>query len=614
VTKPHYRLTTSGEVLPAIKVTDGFRNLVANLGTPRDKSYGNSWDTTTMTDLEATNAYRNSAVARIVVDAMAEDSCREWRAWQADKDQISKLEAEEKRLGLVQKVMSARKRARLYGGAAIYIGTGDTNLEMPLNTRSVKAGGLRYLTLLDRRQLNASDMQDDPTQPGYGIPMFYEVSGATTGSVRIHPTRLAVFRGDELPDNDLARSNHGWGESVLQSTLEKVGHLDATVANIASLVFEAKVDVVKIKDFTAGLRDGGSAYERLMLQRLTLAMTAKGINGALLMDADEDYQQKSANFSTLPDIMDRMMQMVSAAAEIPMTRLFGMSPSGLNATGDADMRNYYDRVRQHQTLEMEPTMSNLDECLIRSALGDRPEEVHYNWRSLWQMTEAEKVDIAGKIVTAAQGMQLGEFASHEAIGAAATNALIESGAFPGLEAAIEEFPGVDDGPEDDETDPLTGDPVGVGDAAPRTLYVHRKVVNADDIIAWAKAQGFGTTLPADDLHVTIAFSRQPVDWMKVGDAWESEVKVAAGGPRLMERFGDARVLLFSSSHLSWRHEDIKRAGASWDHPEYQPHITISYAEDAPDLTSVEPYTGEIVLGPEVFSEVKDDWQKGVTEE
>ena len=142
------------------------------------------------------------------------------------------------------------------------------------------------------------------------------------------------------------------------------------------------------------------------------------------------------------------------------------------------------------------------------------------------------------------------------------------------------------------------------------MYVRRNVLNAKDIIRWAKAQGFEATLPESDLHVTIAFSRQPVDWFKVGTSWSPKVEVSAGGPRAMEEFGEAKVPLFASSDLTWRHDEIREAGASWDHPEYQPHITISYG-DAPD--GVEPYQGPIILGPEIFEEVKEDWQESIVE-
>lgn len=115
------------------------------------------------------------------------------------------------------------------------------------------------------------------------------------------------------------------------------------------------------------------------------------------------------------------------------------------------------------------------------------------------------------------------------------------------------------------------------------------------------------------MHVTLIYSRTPVDWMKTGNAWEEEIKLPPGGARLMDQFGEATVLLFNSSALKWRHEDLLRAGAKSDYSEFNPHITISW-EPAPDLATVEPWQGKIVLGPEIYSEVKEDWQASLVED
>lgn len=589
------------------RVTDGFRNLVANIGTSRDKAFGNSYVSTVLDYQQLTTAYEVSSVAKAIIDMPAEDACREWREWQAKGPQITLLEAEEKRLNLRRAVMDARIMARLYGGAAIYIGTRDNDLSKPLDPSRIGQNGIRYLTVLDRTELTGDEIQRDPRLPGFGLPSMYRMTTGTEAMLPIHPSRLVIFTGPKYASRQMREAAQGWGDSVLTATLEKIQHLDATVANIASLVFEAKVDVIKIKDFTESLRSGGTEYENLMLSRFQLAATAKGINGALLLDSEEEYDQKSANFSTLPEIIDRFMQVVSGAARIPVTRLFGTSPGGMNATGESDMRNYYDAVKQQQTLEIEPALGLLDECLIRSALGNRPDSVWYSWKPLWQPTAKERAENADKITTSIERLDRIQSIPEEALVKAAVNALTETGAFPGLEAAMDEFysPGADDLAQEEAS--------AVSDASPRTLYVRRDVLNSEDIIAWAREQGFTSTLPADDMHVTIAFSRDALDWMKVGESWQSELKVAAGGPRMMERFGDARVLLFASSELSWRHHDIRRAGASWDHPEYQPHITISYADDAPDLSEITPYTGEIILGPEIFEEVNPKWMEGIKE-
>ena len=289
----------------------------------------------------------------------------------------------------------------------------------------------------------------------------------------------------------------------------------------------------------------------------------------------------------------------------------------MSATGESDLRNYYDRIKAAQSLEMEPALAVLDECLIRSALGSRPPEVDYDWCSLWQVSEKERADIGKVKADTIKTLRDTGIIPAEPLSEAAIEMLDQDGVLPGIQAAVEEYFGehpelMDPAEAEEPTD--EPDPMAVGDSAPRTLYVRRDVLNAAEIVAWAKGQGFKTTLPADDLHVTITYSRAPVDWMKMGAAWEAKIEVPEGGPRQMEKFGEANVLLFASNELQWRHDAMIEAGATWDHPEYQPHITISYAADAPDLATVQPYQGKIVLGPEVFEEVKEDWKSGITED
>jgi hypothetical protein len=147
----------------------------------------------------------------------------------------------------------------------------------------------------------------------------------------------------------------------------------------------------------------------------------------------------------------------------------------------------------------------------------------------------------------------------------------------------------------------------------RTLYVNRPLLNSDEVIAWAKAQGFAKTLSGDDLHVTIAYSKAPVDWAKAKPR-ENEVTVV-GGPRSIDALGkakDAIVLRFESDRLDERHEQFGDIGASWDWPEYRPHLTISYEPGDIDLASIEPFPGDLVFGPERFAEVDEGWKEKAT--
>lgn len=147
-----------------------------------------------------------------------------------------------------------------------------------------------------------------------------------------------------------------------------------------------------------------------------------------------------------------------------------------------------------------------------------------------------------------------------------------------------------------------GEPVDVADAV-LPLYISRKVLNAEEVLTWAREQGFENLLDADELHVTQAYSRQPLEWFDVDQSWEEKLEIGAGGPRSIEMFGSAVVLRFASRSLQWRFEELQKLGASWDYAEYKPHVTLSYAGSIPP--GAVPYQGRLELGPEIFEEVDD---------
>ncbi|GGZ21802.1 anti-CBASS protein Acb1 family protein [Asticcacaulis endophyticus] len=611
------------------RITDGLTSLVSRMGTDRDKAATTFYGAPMLSDDQIAFGYDGSWLPRKIVDIPAFDSVRAWRDWQAKPEQIEALEAEEKRLGLKAKVQEARRLARLWGGAAIMIGTGDLNPTLPLNMDRVSRGGVKYLTVLSCRFLAAGEIDRDPTSEWYGKPKYYTLANASGQQLTIHPSRLAIFLGAKQADPDLStNARKGWGDSVLNSVITEIKNTDATAGNIASLVFEAKVDVIRIPGFMQGMMDPG--YEARLLKRFTLANTAKGINGTIILDKEEEYETKAASFAGLPDVLDRFLQIVSGAADIPATRLLGQAPAGMNATGDSDLRNYYDRLSADQEIETTPALYRLDECLIRSALGSRPDEVHYRWSPLWQMSAKEKADVFKIKADAARAIAGSGGASPqlmpiEVLSDALVNAFIEDGSLPGLEAAIDEYGKLSEQEPDgdDETAALGAaltDPnarLAANDATPRTLYIRRDVKNAAEIIEHFKVQGVETTLAADDMHVTIAFSKTPIDWLKVGDDWgnvDGELTINAGGPRMMEQFGDATVMVFGAWNLSYRHERVKEAGASWDHQDYNPHITITYALPVGiDIANIEPWKGKIELGVEIFEEIKPNWHAEIAE-
>lgn len=613
---------------------DRLANLVTGLGGASDKKVGNAYVLSLVPVTELHAMYREDWLAAKVVDIIPNDMTREGREWQADGDAIELIEAVEKapRITLMQKVNKAMKLARLEGGAGIFMGIKGQDPAEELDLNRVDKDSLEYLHVLGQNDVTAGPLIKDVLSPYFDEPEYYEVRSAENGiQVRVHPSRIVRFVGAEILDRN-ARQSTQWGDSVLQKVYSAIQNATSSQEHIASLIPEMKTDIIYMPGLSKALQT--EAGTKAVTDRFAYANTIKSMFRMVLLEGNgangdtaqgEKWEQKTISFAQLPELMQQYLKIAAGAADITLIRLLQDAPSGLGSNGESGLASYYDNIAARQRMELQPALNRLDEVLIRSATGGRDPGIYYTWRALYGLTEKEKAEVfkakadAARVI-AGNGGTSEPLMPIDALSKALVNELVEDGSLSGLEAAIEEFGYLDEQEDEDEdVEAAVGEAanenapvdrrklVVAKDAAPRTLYVSRKVTNAAAIIAWAKSQNFETTLEASDLHVTIAFSRTPVDWFAVGESWSPELKISAGGPRQMEQFGEATVLLFTASELRWRHEEMERAGASWDHPEYQPHITISYGFKG-DLSKVQPYQGPIVLGPELFAEVKEDWR------
>jgi phage-related protein (TIGR01555 family) len=87
---------------------------------------------------------------------------------------------------------------------------------------------------------------------------------------------------------------------------------------------------------------------------------------------------------------------VAAAAEMPVTILFGRSPAGLNATGESDIRAWYDTVVDAQTDQLKPALERLLKLIFAAkdspTSGAIPERWTIEFNPLWQPTEKEQAE------------------------------------------------------------------------------------------------------------------------------------------------------------------------------------------------------------------------------
>jgi phage-related protein (TIGR01555 family) len=621
-----------------VSLMDRLSNLMTGAGTSADKRAHGFYSFVRQDPRQIEARYRGSWLMRKAVNIPAFDMTRAWRDWQAAKDQIELLEAEEKRLGVRAKVRQALVLGRLGGGVMI-LGAKQDSPDQPLLPDRLGAGSLDYVHVMSRHRISFDGGMDyDPASPTFGQPKMWMLNGTTGVQTRIHPSRVIAFRGEQVPDTGATNEEDlFWGDSVVEAIDDAVLNADMAQNGFASLIDEAKLDIIKMP----GLMQSAATaeYEKRFMERFRLANLGKSAHRALIIDGEEEWDQRQVTWAGMP-VIKIYLAIVAGASDIPATRLLGKSPDGQNSTGESDLVNYETMITARQENDLRPLVERIDDLLIPSALGSRDKDIYWEWAPLRVMTEKERADLNKVKADTTKIYSDSGLIPTIALEKGVQNQIVEDGVYPGIDGALaelseqERFPSLTaPDPNEDPSaltiDPKTGQPIAqkggrtaANDAAPRTLYVSRKLLNGAEFIKWAKSQGFDTTTPADDLHVTITFSRTPVDWMKMGsDSWGSDGKgnleVAPGGARLVEALGDkgAAVLLFANSSLSWRHEEMVRNGASWDFPEYQPHVTITYQKPADlDLSKVEPYRGKLVFGPEIFAEVVDDWEKGVSEE
>ena len=392
--------------------------------------------------------YATSWLAKAAVDRIPEDCFKKAYSWVADPNQISLIEETEKRLKIKQKKKKARQLARLDGEAYLYFDTGQSPAS-PLRLDAVRRGGLRFVNVLRRSEVAKGPLVTDPMSPIYDEPEYYEVA-STRDIVRIHPSRIIRFVESPNPQT-------GDGVSVLTHMLQPIFSAEIARDNVAALTTEACLDIMGVEGLMEAVQDPET--EAQMVRRYALFRQMKQTNAMGVIDKDkEEYNKHFPNFSTLPEVIETMRREVAASLEIPYALLFGR-PGGLGTNGETELASYYDSIKTMQENEIQPMCEPLDECVIRSSLGTRPEEIYLVWNSLWEMSDKERAEIGKLIADTTSALTSSGVIPADVLTESTVNALTENGSFPGLEQQYQEWVAAggmeelnNDAPEQDQDD------------------------------------------------------------------------------------------------------------------------------------------------------------------
>ena len=309
-----------------------------------------------------------------------------------------------KKLGVKRKLWEAGCHERATGGCALLIGAQDgaTDLRQPLNLDAVRS--LDWLTLLEFEEIVPSAWYTDPMADRYGEVEIWRLNASAPGSPgptsansssalvasrEVHETRLIVFPGIKV-SRRLQTQSTGLGDNVFSRVWVVLQDFNGAYGSAGTLVHDFAQAVWGIK----GLAELVAMDKSKVFQNRVRDMElARSTLRATVIDAEgETFERKATPVTGLPELLDRFERRLAAATGMPLTRLMGMSPGGLNATGESDQTFFYDRVKTYQEERLQPALERIIEILLRVA-GAEVDSWSIEWCPLWQPTEKEKAEV-----------------------------------------------------------------------------------------------------------------------------------------------------------------------------------------------------------------------------
>tara|TARA_R110002049_G_scaffold101556_10_gene246491 strand:+ start:979 stop:2757 length:1779 start_codon:yes stop_codon:yes gene_type:complete len=583
---------------PQLTNLDGLTNVMTGLGTEKSKRAHNTWQYGVLNDYSQLDAaYATNWIARKICDIPAEDATREWRRVKCDG--AEDIAALEQQLLVPNMVQEAATWANLYGGSGILMIT-NQDLTKPLRVDRIKKGELKRLLVLDRWDMASAGINTwDILASNYLQPEYFNVRG---GAMQIHHSHFAIFKGERLPLRQQAQTQ-GWGDSKLRKCIEDIADMVAAKDGIAELMQEANIDVITRDGLTDEL---STDQDDAIIKRYELFSMMKSNIQMALLDGEEKFDRMTLNLSGVAPIIEQFMTWISGAADIPVTRMFGTSAKGMNATGEGDDRNYNNSIRASQRKDFAQPMRTLDEVLVRSALGSFPSDYDYEWNPLslpdgLQTAQAEKLRsekhqtyLDAGIVQKSQVMR----------------ELQASEEYQFDDKELEELEELEEGNMFDEPVDAEEDPTNVNDVDVNNGYASVKPdkLTALKIVEHLKTIGITDHIPNDELHVTLMYSKDNNINVK-SNPTKIYNATQKGEPEIMGNDPyRALVIKLDSDELHGRFVELLLSGAEHSYPDFTPHLSLKYAPTEQDLKLLRDnpiQIGDIKLTGEMFKSTKE---------
>ena len=344
-----------------------------------------------LTELTQITEYRDLS------ERVATEMTRKWIKLRgtSDEDKSERIKAiseELKRLHVRDLFKDAAIRDGWFGRCQIFIDMGANSgdeLKSPLMLNKFKVGkdSIRGLKLVEPiSTYPAAYNAANPLAQDYYRPSSWFVYGQ-----EVHTSRLLTFVGRPVPDLLKPVFNFG-GISLSQLGMPYVDYWLSTRTNVGEILKNFRTTVLKT-DMSDALADQGSGENTI--QRLQIFAGTRDNFGVFAIDASkgEEVREMVTSLAGLKDLQAAAQEHMAAVAKTPLVVLLGISPTGLNASSEGEMRAFNDHIHAQQESLFRTNLEVLLKVVMLSLFGEIDSEITFDFEPLVEMTEKERAMI-----------------------------------------------------------------------------------------------------------------------------------------------------------------------------------------------------------------------------
>lgn len=341
--------------------------------------------------------YRGSWFGGMAIDIIADDMTRNGIDLRSTMppDNIEQIDQTHTQLGVWNEINNALRWDRLYGGAINVFMIDGQDVSTPLNIERIGADQFKGLLTLDRWMVEAqlSDLVEEQG-PDIGLPKFYRVTADAPAfrMKKIHYSRVIRYDGVKLPYWQRLMENL-WGMSEFERLYDRMVAFDSATMGMAQLIYKAYIRTYRIKAMRKMMSESGQG-EAALMRWVEMTRRLQGNEGITLIDAEDDFVPSTQTaFTGISDAVLALAQQLGGALQMPLTRMFGQSPGGLNSVGDNEMKMYGEGIHQRQEVKLRRGVDKLVRITARSKKIKIPDNFGFGFVPLSDLDEGQKSEI-----------------------------------------------------------------------------------------------------------------------------------------------------------------------------------------------------------------------------